>query len=152
MKYYVIVFLFFSIYSFLGWVLETTSVSLEKGRFVNRGFLTGCFCPVYGFGAVIVIKVSSWLNIYVRNEFSFIIVDILVSIVLITALEYSTGIILNNIFNRKWWDYSNEFANINGYVCLRNSIIWGILAVLLVQFIHPIIYKVVLYAPNKVNN
>lgn len=151
MKYYVVIFLFFSIYSFLGWVLETASVSIEKGRFVNRGFLTGCFCPVYGFGAVMIINVSTWISTYVRDHFEFVFINMILAIFLITALEYVTGLILNNIFDRKWWDYSNEFANIKGYVCLRNSVIWGVLALLVIQVVHPLIYKIVLSTPSRIN-
>jgi uncharacterized membrane protein len=147
---YVILLLFFTIYSFLGWVIETIFASINAGKFINRGFLTGSFCPIYGFAAVLIIKASSTINIYVENYYTWILISMLFSITLVTALEYITGFILERLFNCKWWDYSDNYANIKGYVCLKYSLLWGVLAFLLVQMVHPLISKVVLNIPFRI--
>jgi len=147
---YVILLLFFTIYSFLGWVLETTFASINSGKFINRGFLTGIFCPIYGFAAILIIKASSTISIYVKYYYIWLLVSVLLSITLVTALEYITGFILERLFNCKWWDYSDNYANIKGYVCLKYSLLWGVLAFLLVQMVHPLILKVILNIPFRI--
>jgi uncharacterized membrane protein len=146
---YIILLLFFTIYSFLGWVLETTFASINAGKFINRGFLTGSFCPIYGLGAVFIIKVSAMINIYIKYYYTWILISVLFSIILVTALEYITGFVLEKLFNCKWWDYSDNYANIKGYVCLKYSLLWGMLAFLLVQMVHPSISKIVLNIPFR---
>jgi len=143
MDNYSTLFLFFVIYSFLGWLLETIFARLKDGEFVNRGFLAGCVCPIYGFGAVLILKVSSWANIYTKDYFSYMLISILSSIILVTALEFVAGFILEKLFNCKWWDYSDNYANIHGYICLKYSIIWGAIAFLLVQILHPLTIELV---------
>ncbi len=141
--------LFFTFYSFLGWVMETVFASINEKKFINRGFLNGFFCPIYGFGAIIVVQSASWINAKVENYFEASIISILCSVVLITALEYITGSLLERIFNCKWWDYSNNAMNLKGYVCLKYSLLWGILTLLLIQVIHPLLLGlVVLFPPN----
>ncbi|MBE6062600.1 MAG: hypothetical protein E7207_03375 [Clostridium butyricum] len=143
MEQYVIFFILFVIYSFLGWVLETLHASIRDKKFVNRGFLVGCFCPIYGFGGVITVWIFQWINIYIKNNTVFTIVSVLATIVIVTLLEYITGYILEKIFNCKWWDYSEDFGNINGYICLSYSLLWGVLAFVLIKVINPIIMNLV---------
>lgn len=150
MEYYVVLLLFFTIYSFLGWMMETIFASINSGKFINRGFLRGSFCPIYGLGAVLIIEVSSRVNIYVDYYYTRILISVVFSIILVTALEYITGFILERIFNCKWWDYSDNHANIKGYVCLKYSLLWGVLAFLLVQMVHPLILKMILYIPFRI--
>lgn len=137
-------FLFFAIYSFLGWCLETVFASIRDRKFINRGFLTACFCPIYGFGAVLIIKLSSVINMNIKNYYLSMVVSILSSIILVSALEYITGFILELIFNCKWWDYSDNFANIKGYVCLKYSLLWGFIEFILIQVIHPLVMELVI--------
>lgn len=147
---YITLFLFFTIYSFTGWMLETTFASINEQKFTNRGFLKGCFCPIYGFGAILIIKSFSWINVYIKDHYSYIFVSIISSIVLVTILEYITGFILEKLFNCKWWDYSDNHANIKGYICLKYSLLWGLLAFLLIQVIHPLVSNIVLNVPIQI--
>lgn len=125
-----VVFLYFISYSFIGWVCETIWCSVGSRHFVNRGFLNGPICPVYGFGALIVLYL---LSPFTENFFTLF----LAGIVLTSTLEYVTGWLMEKLFHLKLWDYSQRFCNINGRVCLRNSVLFGMMAVALVWGIHP---------------
>ncbi len=133
---------YFFIYSFLGWVLETVYASVQQRRFVNRGFLNGPFCPIYGSGAILVILLLDYLppNIFVL----FVGGTILAS-----ALEYLTGYIMETAFHTKWWDYSLDRFNLRGRICLKYSLLWGILSVFLLKVIHPAIQSILALYPEK---
>ncbi len=135
----------FTFYSLLGWVTETVFKSIRDKRFVNSGFLSGPFCPVYGLGAVIIIKSVEMLDrsLIIVNPLTVLIVKVLIAIVLTSLLEYVTGMVLEGLFNCKWWDYSDEFLNIKGRVCLKYSIFWGAMAYFLIELIHPIYSEVI---------
>jgi len=139
--------LFFAIYSFLGWLMETIFASINERKFINRGFLIGPFCPIYGFGAFLIVKSSEWVNIVIENYFMSLIISVLFSVILVTILEYITGFTLEKVFNCKWWDYSNKAANLQGYICLQYSLLWGLLAFLLLQVAHPEFSKSLLFMP-----
>jgi len=132
--------------------METVSASVIERKFVNRGFLIGPFCPIYGFGAVLVIQSSKWVNSVTENYFMSLIISILFAIILVTVLEYITGFALEKVFNCKWWDYSNKAANLQGYICLRYSILWGLLAFLLIQVVHPLMSEVVFQVSDPVKS
>ncbi|WP_291967709.1 putative ABC transporter permease [Caloramator sp.] len=136
-EYLIDVIIYFTFYSFIGWCLETVFASVNKRKFINRGFLYGPFCPIYGFGALLIIFSEELLRNVVKPESLSVTLKILVAILLTTTLEYITGFILEKIFNRKWWDYSNNFLNLHGRICLTYSILWGILAYILINVIHP---------------
>ena len=123
---------YFWIYSFLGWGFETIYSSIHEGRLINRGFVTGPSCPIYGVGAVIIVLV---LNNFKQN----IIVLFIAGVILTSLLEYIVYIIMDKIFNQKWWDYSDLRFNYKGILSLESSIAWGILAVLLIKLIHPLV-------------
>ncbi|MHB8172535.1 MAG: putative ABC transporter permease [Thermincolia bacterium] len=142
--------LFFAVYSFLGWMLETTFASINERKFINRGFLTGVFCPIYGFGAILIIQSSQWVNTIFTDYFTALIISMLFSIFLVTALEYITGLLLEKIFNCKWWDYSNNAANLQGYICIKYSLFWGLLAFFLVQIVHPAISEMIFSIPTSI--
>lgn len=129
--------IWFAFYSFAGWILETSYVSRREGKFVNRGFLNGFFVPIYGFGAILIIRSSSLISDFFNNQIEFLSLNILISIVLVTLLEFVTGYMLEKIFHSKWWDYSDRKGNIKGYICLEFSIIWGFLAFVLIKIFHP---------------
>ncbi|WP_160687154.1 hypothetical protein [Clostridium sp. C2-6-12] len=137
-------FFYFSVYSFLGWICETTYCAIIDKKFVNRGFLKGPVCPIYGVGAVIVISV---LNPVADN----IILLFLCGMILTSILEYFTGFLLEVIFNLKWWDYSEHKFNLKGRVCLLNSVLFGILSVITVNFINPVITKIIESIPNSID-
>ena len=123
---------YFFIYSFLGWIIETIYAFIIHGGFIKRGFLFGPLCPIYGFGAVILILVTK--KMYGKPFQKFLIATIL-----FTAFEYFVSLIFEEIFGLRWWDYSNDFLNIQGRVSLLYSIFWGIIGVILLEKLHPYI-------------
>ena len=133
--------LFFFIYSFIGWGWECCFVSVRKRRWVNRGFMYGPMLPIYGFGALAVL-IST---IRVRDSIPLIF---LFGMVGATLLEYVTGAVMERLFNVKYWDYSNQKFNLNGYICLTSSLGWGLFSVLLVKFVHVPIEGAVLKIPT----
>lgn len=137
------IFIYFAIYSFLGWCLESIYKTILEKKPVNSGFLYGPFCPIYGFGAIIMILL---LQTLVNN----IIVLFIVSMILLTIWEYVVGVILEKVFKTKYWDYSDLKFNINGRVCLKNSIYWGILGVIFTLIIHPTIEEAISLISNHI--
>ena len=127
---------YFTIYSFLGWFLEVLYASYKSKRFVNRGFLFGPFCPIYGFGVLSLI-------ILLQPISSKPLLFFLGAILITSSIEYLTGFILEFIFKTNWWDYSDKKYNLNGKICLKFSIYWGILSLFLFYFIHPTIINFV---------
>lgn len=142
LKTYYFLFLSFIIYSFLGWIIEVLYHIYKEKHFINRGFLYGPVCPIYGTSAVLLIlSLTPFKNNYILV---FIIGAIIVSI-----LEYFTGYVLEMLFNTRWWDYSKEKFNINGYVCARFSIYWGIFSVILISIIHPNISNLIYFFNDR---
>ena len=136
-------FLYFSIYSVLGWVCETVYCSIIQRKFVNRGFLNGPVCPVYGVGAVLVIYL---LQPVAGNVPALFLTGMLVT----TVLEYLTSVLLEKLFHMKWWDYSHFKLQINGRVCLLNSLMFGALSVFVMLALHPRVQKLVDLIPAAV--
>ena len=125
------IFLWLMIYSFFGWVYESILCSITSGSLVNRGFLNGPVCPVYGFGALVVILAFWWEpDIRVWNLFFS-------SMVLTCTLEYLTSWAMEKLFHARWWDYSQYRFNINGRVCLLGAVAFGAFSVLLIKVVHP---------------
>lgn len=139
----------FLIYSFMGWILETAYASIVNKKFINRGFLSGPFCPIYGCGAILIIQSAKLIDgFFINIPYVYsAVVKIVLSIVLTTLLEYFTGAVLERAFGCKWWDYSDEPLNIKGRICLKYSILWGMLAYILIEVIHPVCYQVVARQP-----
>lgn len=125
-------FLWLIIYSFIGWVYESIVCSVGERKLVNRGFLNGPLCPVYGFGALV-----SIIFMYERTD--NILLLFTAGMVLTCTVEYLTSVLLEKLFNARWWDYSNHRFHINGRVSLLGAVVFGALAVLLVKYIHPFI-------------
>ena len=125
-------FLSFLAYSFLGWGCETIYCSLAAGHFINRGFLAGPLCPIYGFGAMSVL-------IFLRPLKDHIVLLFLFGMILTSAIEYFTSYLMEKLFDAKWWDYSTSRFNIHGRVCLRNSLMFGALSVVAARWIDPVI-------------
>lgn len=134
---------YFIIYAFFGWCLEVIYQAVELGKFINRGFLNGPYCPIYGFGVIIVTGVLEPLK---EN----IIVLYVGSVILTTVLELVTGFLLEKIFHQNWWDYSDERFNLKGYICLKFSLLWGIACLIAVRLIHPFIVNFVEHIPKTV--
>ena len=123
---------YFIIYSFLGWICETLYCSITDKGYVNRGFLKGPFCPIYGSGALIVITLLASFS-------DNIIILFLSALFFASMLEYITGFLLETLFNLKWWDYSNYKFNIKGRVCVLNSVLFGLLSLITIKIINPIL-------------
>lgn len=124
----------FFLYGFIGWCAEVAFAAVKERRFVNRGFLNGPLCPIYGIGVTAVIAL---MLPYGEN----LPVLFLLSACLVTVLEWVTGFLLERLFHHKWWDYTGMPLNLNGYVCLPFSLIWGVACVMIVKVIHPLIEK-----------
>lgn len=131
----------FLIYSFLGWCTEVVFQAACHGKFINRGFLNGPVCPIYGFGVLGVVICLTPL----KHSFILLFVG---SVILTSALEFVTGFVLEKFFHDKWWDYSNEPFNLMGYICLLFSLLWGIACVIVIDVIHPIIMRAVDWIPH----
>lgn len=128
--------LYFFLYSFLGWLCESIYCSVGNKKVINRGFLNGPICPIYGFGAMLVIFLIEGFR---DNIFFLFLFGMLIT----SMLEYISGYLLETLFNTKWWDYSNRKFNIKGRVCLKNAIYFGIMSVVLIKVIHPFITDIV---------
>ena len=133
-------FLYFIIYS-VCWMAETVYCSVPKGHFVERGFLRGPHCPIYGAGAVIILRA---LEPYIDN----IPVLFILGLILTSLLEYITSFLMEKIFHMRWWDYSEHRFHINGRVCLLNSTLFGLLCVVLTEVIHPPIEDLIRRLPD----
>lgn len=143
------IILYFFVYAILGWILETIFCLVTTGNFTKRGFLYGPLCPIYGFGAVILIECLRKIKTTVIGKF-------FISMIAFTIFEYIVSLILENIFGLRWWDYSNEPFNFQGRISLGYSIAWGILGTIFVQNIHPYltskIEPLMMKLSNKVRN
>ena len=125
------IFLLFIAYSFLGWCGEMLYCSIPKGRLCEkRGFLNGFICPIYGHGALLVLYA-------LRGGFQNPVLTFFAGLLLTSALEYFTSWLMERLFHMRWWDYSHYRFQINGRVCLLNSICFGLACVLLCHAVHP---------------
>lgn len=131
----------FLIYAFLGWCSEVAFAAVNKGKFVNRGFLNGPVCPIYGFGMLIVVTALWGLK-------GNLILLFLGSAALTTALEFVTGFVLEKFFHDKWWDYSDMPFNIKGYICLKFTVLWGLAATFIVGAVHRFVYMLIVKMPT----
>lgn len=122
------------IYSFMGWLYESALCSMTEKKLVNRGFLNGPVCPVYGCGAVIVIIFLS----PIKNPSALFFGGM----ILTCSIEYITSWLLEKIFHARWWDYSEHRFNINGRVCVLGAVIFGIFSVVLLEWLHPYIQRI----------
>ncbi len=122
----------FFVYAVLGWCTEVAYAAVCTGKFVNRGFLNGPACPIYGFGAVLIVLLLTPVQDNVPLLF-------LGAVVVTSALEYGTGYVLEKIFHERWWDYSDLPFNLSGYVCLKFSLLWGLACLLVMKMLHPTI-------------
>ena len=137
------ILLYFFVYGFLGWCTEVGFAAFKTHHFVNRGFLNGPICPIYGVGVTAVITILTTYK-------SDIIVLYILSVVLVTVLEGVTGWAMDKIFHNKWWDYSDMPLNIGGYVCLLFSIVWGFACLFIIYFIQPLVHDLLAFIPTVV--
>ena len=139
-----ILFLLFLTYSFLGWVMEMIVTLIDDKELVNRGFLIGPYCPIYGTCSVAMI-------LLLRNVTNPLLLFIL-SIIICSVGEYLTSYLMERIFKARWWDYSNKKFNLNGRICLQNCLAFGILGFLMIKYVNTFILNI--YSklnPNTLN-
>lgn len=136
--YYSFMFLFleFFFYSVLGYIIEVTSCALYTKKFnASRGYLIGPYIPVFGFGAIIMVN---FLDKYKNDLVNLFIL----SMVVCCVVEYFTSLLLEKIFKLRWWDYSHESFNVNGRICLKNGVLFGIGGVLITKYFNPLLLMV----------
>lgn len=125
----------FLIYSFLGWIMEVIVTYPNYKKFVNRGFLIGPVVPIYGSGAMLI---TLLLSRYEKEPITLFFMAVIVC----SFLEYLTSYFMEKIFKTRWWDYSNESFNVNGRICLKNMIAFGLLALLAIYVTNPFIVNI----------
>ena len=133
---------YFLIYSFIGWLLESTYKSVLQKKIINSGFLHGPICPIYGYGAMI-------MYLSLKDVTDNIFVLFLFGLIVLSVFEYIVGLFLEIAFKTKYWDYSDKKFNIQGRVCLLNSMYWGILGIVFMKGIHPFVEKCVDWVPTR---
>ncbi|MBQ8029535.1 MAG: putative ABC transporter permease [Clostridia bacterium] len=137
---YIVIFFF---YSAAGWALESTYCSIGEKRIINRGFLTGPMCPIYGTGALV-------MTVFLYNPFQDRpILIFLLGMILCDIVEFLTSLIMEALFHARWWDYTYEFLNIKGRICLKHTLYWGIASVGFVYVLHPGIDKILTKLDEK---
>lgn len=127
-------FLVFLIYSVCGWIIEEIFCSIVEKKIVDRGFLLGPICPIYGFGGI-------GMTLALTRFSESPIVVFCMAIILAAVLEYLTSYVMEKIFNARWWDYSNEKLNLNGRICIGTLIPFGIFGLILIYLFNPFIFK-----------
>ena len=139
-------FLIFILFSFIGWICEVIYVGVTSAhKFVNRGFLHGPICPVYGFGGVVILMLppslyATWIPLF------------LASMILCTTVEYFVSWLMEKLFHTRWWDYSHYKIQLNGRICLLNSILFGFLGVVVIHFVYPLMIDLLDSLGQKVIN
>lgn len=137
-----IICLAFFVYSFIGWSYESTIwAKAEKKKFMNRGYLMGCYCPIYGF--------VSLLDWFVLCRIPNPVAIFIVAAVVCCCLEYATSWVLEKLFHQRWWDYSNYPLNLNGRISLLSALFFGAAGLLLVRLVHPLTIRMISLLPDQ---
>lgn len=140
-----IYFLLFISYAFLGWCMEVTCKFIQYKKFINRGFLIGPYCPIYGWGALAI-------TILLKRYMEAPLVLFVMSTLICSIIEYLTSYFMEKKYHARWWDYSNKKFNINGRICLETLIPFGILGVAIMYGTNPILFKLYNQIPQLVIN
>ena len=138
-------FLLFMIYSVAGWIMEVTCKSFEAKKFINRGFMIGPYCPIYGWGAI-------FITILLKRYISDWIVLFFMSMITCGILEYLTSYVMEKLFHARWWDYSKRKYNINGRICLETLVPFGLLGLTIMYITNPIILNGLKNIPDNILN
>ncbi len=138
------IFIFF-IYSFAGWCMESIGgiFNPKVKKFINRGFMIGPYCPVYGIGIVLV-------NLLLKKYSNDIPALFFLAILICGTLEYFTGYMMEKLFNARWWDYSKKKFNINGRICLDTLLPFGIVATIIICKINPFLFSIFENIPSTI--
>lgn len=138
-----IYFFLFLIYAIMGWIIEVVGGIIQNKKFVNRGFMIGPYCPIYGVGGVLI---TILLHEYVSNPF----ILFCVAIVICGVLEYLTSYVMEKVFKARWWDYSKKKFNINGRICLETIIPFGLLGCFIMYVSNPLIENLLSKVPEGI--
>ena len=138
MEYWTNVILLFFVYAFAGWCMEVILKYRQYHRFINRGFLTGPVCPIYGCGAVLITVVIGNL----ASVESGLVMTFALSFVICGAVEYFTSLILEKIFHARWWDYSTKPMNLQGRIWIGNLLLFGVAGVAIIHILNPFFYRI----------
>ena len=130
----------FFLYGFIGWGVEVVYAAIKEHKLVNRGFLCGPICPIYGFGMVGLVYSVSLIPMPDSGSMSAAAI-FFIGMILTTAIELVGGWALFKIYHIRWWDYSNMKFNIGGYICPQFSLLWGLGSVIMVKLVHPALAK-----------
>lgn len=136
-----IYFLLFIAYSFLGWLMEVIGKLIQLKKFINRGFLIGPYCPIYGYGSILI---TFLLKKYTEDPVTLFFMAIL----LCGTLEYLTSYFMEKIYHARWWDYSQRKFNINGRVCLNTIIPFGLLGMFIIYVSNPFLIDKIQMLPE----
>lgn len=139
---------FFAIYSVIGWIIEVAYHAVTMGKVINRGFLNGPLCPVYGSGVLMVFAVLGLFGGDVETMSAWILFG--VGIVFATLVEFIAGFLLDKLFHARWWDYRDRKFNLNGYICLQFSLIWGMAIAFVLRVVHPTFAALVYKIPERI--
>lgn len=145
MYYYSVIqwLFFFYFYCFFGWCFESTYVSIKSRKLTNRGFMRGPFLPIYGSGAIMMLVVSMPFH-------DNIVLTYIAGCIGATALEYVTGVTMEALFKVRYWDYSKNRFNFQGHICLGSTLAWGVLTIVMTEFVHVPVERFVLSIPSQV--
>lgn len=135
--------LYFFAYSFCGWLMETVLCSIQEKRFVNRGFLNGPLCPIYGCGGALIFLLLLPVRDAIASPFLAVPLIFIAGVILASAVEYTVSYWMERCFHARWWDYSHCRFNLNGRICLSISLVWGVLATGFVYIVQPLFELVV---------
>lgn len=117
----------------MGWLMEVIVTFVKSRKIINRGFLIGPYCPIYGKGALLIV-------LLLKKYEGDIVALFVMSFIMCSIIEYITSYILEKLFDTRWWDYSKKRFNLNGRICLDNLIAFGIFGVLLAEIVNPFFF------------
>ena len=135
----------FFIYSLAGWLVEMIPATIREKKFVDRGFLVGPYCPIYGCGVILI-------TLLLQKYADDVVVTFFLSVIICGTLEYLTSYVMEKIFKARWWDYSNNKFNINGRICLETLVPFGIGGVLVLFVFNPFLEKIINLIPDLALN
>ncbi len=130
----------FFLYGFIGWGVEVVYAAIKTHKLVNRGFLCGPICPIYGFGMVGLVYSVSLIPMPDSGSMSAVAI-FFIGMFLTTAIELVGGWALFKIYHIRWWDYSEMKFNLGGYICPQFSLLWGLGSVLMIKVVHPLLAR-----------
>ncbi len=143
------------IYSIIGWMIEVSYHAVTMGKVVNRGFLNGPLCPVYGSGVLMVLMVvdlcGEWFGFETDLSRAKVIELFIIGIIFATLIELIAGFLLDQLFHARWWDYRDRRFNLNGYICLEFSIYWGLGIAFVLRVIQPVVENIVSSIPVRIS-